>query len=83
VAERGDVFVVWSATLFGLLGLRSAYTLVTRALPLMPYLQKATGAVLVFVGVRALADYFGVQVRHAHGSPVGEPVQPQGRKSSL
>mmetsp|Transcript_20282 Transcript_20282/g.38581 ORF Transcript_20282/g.38581 Transcript_20282/m.38581 type:complete len:223 (-) Transcript_20282:302-970(-) len=60
VAERGDVFIVFSATVFGLLGLRSAYTVIIRALPHMPYLQKGTGLVLVFVGVRALFDYVGV-----------------------
>lgn len=62
VAERGDVFIVSAATFFGLLGLRASYTLVTRALPSMPYLQKGTGAVLVFVGLRALLDYFGMQL---------------------
>mmetsp|Transcript_29846 Transcript_29846/g.41271 ORF Transcript_29846/g.41271 Transcript_29846/m.41271 type:complete len:427 (+) Transcript_29846:363-1643(+) len=62
VAERGDVFIVFMATIFGLLGLRSAYTLLTLALPHMPYLQKATGLVLIFVGMRALFDYFGVNL---------------------
>lgn len=62
VAERGDVFIVFSATVFGLIGLRSAYTLLTMALPHMYYLQKATGGVLVFVGMRALADYFGINL---------------------
>eukprot|EP00959_Pyramimonas_sp_CCMP1952_P022770 478357-Pyramimonas_sp.AAC.3 len=44
------------------MALRAAYSLLSLALPHMYYLQKATGAVLVFVGVRALADYFGVQL---------------------
>jgi len=62
IAERGDVFIVYMATLFGLLGLRSAYTVLSIALPNMSYLQRATGLVLVFIGARAIFDYFGIML---------------------
>lgn len=62
VAEHGDVFVVMCATFFAVICLRSAYSLLTKSLPTMPYLQKATGMVLIFVGIRSVCEYFGLHL---------------------
>jgi tellurite resistance protein TerC len=58
IVPSGNVLVVYAATLFGIATLRASYTLVAVSLPRMVHLQRTTGAVLVLVGVRSIADYF-------------------------
>jgi len=57
-AVTRDPFVVWSSNVCAILGLRSMYFVLERAVGRLQYLRYGLGAVLVFVGVKMLAaDY--------------------------
>jgi predicted tellurium resistance membrane protein TerC len=57
-----DLVVVYSSNVFAILGLRSLYTLVAKAVADLPYLRPAVALVLAFVGLKMVAEYFGCRV---------------------
>jgi tellurite resistance protein TerC len=60
-AVTRDPFVVWSSNVCAILGLRSMYFVLARAVGRLQYLRYGLGAVLVFVGVKMLsAHYFPI-----------------------
>ena len=58
IVPSGNVLVVYAATLFGIAMLRAAYALVAVSLPHAVHLQRTTGAALILIGARSVADYF-------------------------
>lgn len=57
-----DPLIVYSSNIFAIMGLRSLYTLVSRALAHLPYLRPAVAVVLAFVGAKMVAEYGGYVV---------------------
>ncbi|KAJ1458614.1 integral membrane protein TerC family-domain-containing protein [Pelagophyceae sp. CCMP2097] len=53
-----DPFVVYSSNIFAILGLRTLYTLVARAVDQMQYLKPAVCLVLVFISLKMILEYF-------------------------
>ncbi|HEX5044313.1 MAG TPA: TerC family protein [Candidatus Polarisedimenticolaceae bacterium] len=57
-AVTRDPFVVWSSNVCAILGLRSMYFVLERAVGRLQYLRYGLGAVLVFVGVKMLIAHY-------------------------
>jgi TerC family integral membrane protein len=57
-----DLLVVYSSNIFAIIGLRSLYTLVARAVQDLPYLRPAVAVVLAFIGIKMALEYFGLEV---------------------
>jgi len=57
-AVTRDPFVVWSSNVCAILGLRSMYFVLERAVGRLQYLRYGLGAVLVFVGLKMLAAHY-------------------------
>jgi len=57
-----DVLIVYSSNVFAILGLRSLYTLVAKAVQDLPYLRPAVALVLAFIGLKMILEYFGLEV---------------------
>jgi len=57
-----DQLIVLSSNIFAIMGLRSLYTLVARAVQDLPYLRPAVALILFFVGVKMLLEYFHVTI---------------------
>ena len=53
-----DPFVVYSSNVFAIAGLRALYALVAKAVDSMVYLKPAVCAVLVFISVKMILEYF-------------------------
>lgn len=53
-----DPFIVYSSNIFAIMGLRSLYTIVAKALSELPYLKSSVALVLGFIGVKMIAEYF-------------------------
>ena len=49
-----DLLVVYSSNIFAILGLRSLYTLVAKAVQDLPYLRPAVALVLAFIGLKVV-----------------------------
>lgn len=54
--------VVFSSNMFAIMGLRSLYTILSKAASDLKYLEPAVGIVLGFIGGKMIAEYFGVEV---------------------
>lgn len=54
--------VVFSSNMFAILGLRSLYTILSKAAEELEYLEKAVAIILAFIGSKMIAEYFGVLV---------------------
>jgi tellurite resistance protein TerC len=54
-AVTRDPFIVYTSNTFAILGLRSMYFLLARAVPRFRHLKTGLGAILVFIGVKMLA----------------------------
>lgn len=54
--------VVFSSNMFAIMGLRSLYTILSKAASDLKYLEPAVGIVLGFIGSKMIAEYFGVEV---------------------
>ena len=54
--------VVFSSNLFAIMGLRSLYTILSKAATDLKYLEPAVAVVLGFIGSKMVAEYFGYQV---------------------
>jgi tellurite resistance protein TerC len=52
-----DPFIIYSSNVFAILGLRSLYFVLARALHLFRYLKPALGVVLIFIGTKMLLDH--------------------------
>jgi len=57
-----DLLIVYSSNIFAILGLRSLYTLVAKAVQDLPYLRPAVALVLAFIGLKMIGEYLGAEV---------------------
>lgn len=57
-----DPFIVYTSNIFAILGLRSLYTLVAKAISELPYLKSSVAMVLGFIGVKMLLEYFHINI---------------------
>lgn len=53
-----DPFIVYTSNIFAILGLRSLYTIISKAVADLPYLKPAVALVLGFVGGKMIGEYF-------------------------
>ena len=51
--------IVFSSNMFAIMGLRSLYTILSKAATDLKYLEPAVGIVLGFIGSKMVAEYFG------------------------
>jgi len=54
-----DPLLVYSSNIFAMMGLRSIYTLVAKAVSELPYLRPSVAIILAFVGFKMFLEYFG------------------------
>mmetsp|Transcript_16336 Transcript_16336/g.27601 ORF Transcript_16336/g.27601 Transcript_16336/m.27601 type:complete len:367 (-) Transcript_16336:257-1357(-) len=54
--------VVFSSNMFAIMGLRSLYTILSKAASDLKYLEPAVGIVLGFIGGKMIAEYFGAEI---------------------
>jgi len=54
--------VVFSSNMFAIMGLRSLYTILSKAASDLKYLEPAVGIVLGFIGSKMIAEYFGFEI---------------------
>ncbi|KAL7525673.1 hypothetical protein ACHAXR_002371 [Thalassiosira sp. AJA248-18] len=54
--------VVFSSNMFAIMGLRSLYTILSKAASDLKYLEPAVGIVLGFIGSKMIAEYFGFMI---------------------
>lgn len=57
-----DPLIVLSSNIFAIMGLRSLYTLVSKAVKDLPYLRPAVALILGFVGVKMALEYFHIGI---------------------
>ncbi|XP_028093067.1 thylakoid membrane protein TERC, chloroplastic isoform X2 [Camellia sinensis] len=57
-----DPFVVFTSNFFAILGLRSLYTLISKGMADLEYLQPSIAVVLGFIGFKMILDFFGYHV---------------------
>jgi predicted tellurium resistance membrane protein TerC len=48
--------------MFAIMGLRSLYTILSKAASDIKYLEPAVGVVLGFIGSKMIAEYFGIEI---------------------
>jgi predicted tellurium resistance membrane protein TerC len=56
-----DPLVVFSSNLFAIMGLRSMYTILSKAATDLKYLEPAVALVLGFIGAKMIGEYFGYE----------------------
>lgn len=54
--------VVFTSNMFAIMGLRSLYTILSKAASDLEYLEPAVAIVLGFVGAKLIGEYFGLQI---------------------
>ncbi|KAL7539427.1 hypothetical protein ACHAWF_006402 [Thalassiosira exigua] len=54
--------VVFSSNMFAIMGLRSLYTILSKAASDLKYLEPAVGVVLGFIGSKMIGEYFGYEI---------------------
>ena len=54
--------MVFSSNMFAIMGLRSLYTILSKAASDLKYLEPAVGIVLGFIGSKMIAEYFGFEI---------------------
>jgi len=57
-----DPFIVYTSNIFAILGLRSLYTVLSKAVSELDYLQPAVGIVLGFIGSKLGLEYYGYEI---------------------
>lgn len=57
-----DLLVVYSSNMFAILGLRSLYALVAKAVAALPYLRPAVALVLAFIGAKMVLEFFHLHI---------------------
>jgi TerC family integral membrane protein len=55
-------FIVFSSNMFAIMGLRSLYTILSKAATDLKYLEPAVALVLGFIGSKMVAEYFGAVI---------------------
>lgn len=60
-----DPVIVFSSNVAAILGLRSLYTVVNKAMSEIRYLEKSVAVVLGFVGAKMIAEYAGMEISTA------------------
>ena len=73
VDHRADyfAFIVFTSNVFAILGLRALYFLLAGVMDLFRYLNYGLAAILIFVGMKMLAEYFW---GHSHGGHLLPPA---------
>jgi len=56
-----DPFIVFTSNIFAILGLRALYFLLAGVMDLFRYLKYGLAAILVFLGLKMIAEYAGHQ----------------------
>jgi tellurite resistance protein TerC len=59
-----DPFIVFTSNIFAILGLRALYFLLAGFMGLFQYLKYGLSAILVFVGLKMLVEFFGIHINH-------------------
>lgn len=54
--------VVFSSNMFAIMGLRSLYTILSKAASDLEYLEPAVAVVLGFIGTKMVAEFFGIYI---------------------
>jgi predicted tellurium resistance membrane protein TerC len=62
VAVNQNPLVVFTSNMFAIMGLRSLYTILSKAASDLEYLEPAVAVVLGFIGSKMIAEYFGYQI---------------------
>jgi TerC family integral membrane protein len=57
-----DPLVVFSSNMFAIMGLRSLYTILSKAASDLEYLEPAVAVVLGFIGTKMVGEYFGIMI---------------------
>jgi len=57
-----DPFIVYTSNIFAILGLRSLFTVLSKAVQGLCYLEPAIAIVLGFIGTKFILEYVGIQV---------------------
>ena len=61
-STKQNPLVVFSSNMFAIMGLRSLYTILSKAASDLKYLEPAVGIVLGFIGSKMIAEYFGAEI---------------------
>mgnify|MGYP005862841087 CR=1 FL=1 len=62
VEIQKNPLVVFSSNMFAIMGLRSLYTILSKAASDLKYLEPAVAVVLGFIGWKMIAEYFGFNI---------------------
>ena len=54
--------VVFSSNMFAIMGLRSLYTILSKAASDLEYLEPAVAVVLGFIGTKMVGEFFGIMI---------------------
>lgn len=57
-----DPLVVFTSNIFAILGLRALYSVLVKLVEDLEYLEPAVGLVLLFVGIKMIVEFFGINV---------------------
>ena len=57
-----DPLVVFTSNIFAILGLRALYNVLVKLVQDLEYLEPAVGLVLLFVGIKMIVEFLGVNV---------------------
>lgn len=57
-----DPFIVYSSNIFALMALRSLYLILSKSVQQLLYLKQAVAAILGFVGVKMVLEYFDYHI---------------------
>jgi tellurite resistance protein TerC len=60
--SSSDILVIYSSNIFAVLGLRSLFFLLQGAVNKFDYLQQGIAIVLIFIGVKMLAEFFNIHI---------------------
>jgi len=65
ITDPSFTFIVFTSNIFAILGLRALYFLLAGVMDMFRYLNYGLSAVLGFVGLKMIVDYWAPQVMHA------------------
>lgn len=60
--SEDDILVIYSSNIFAVLGLRSLFFLLKGAVNQFNFLQQGIAAVLIFIGIKMLIEYFNIHI---------------------
>lgn len=64
------LFIVYTSNIFAILGLRALYFLLEAAVNKFTYLKPALSIILIFIGLKIFAPYFGLELQPWHSLSV-------------